>query len=83
MIKSLKQTKKTTQITLNSESDYEISNNMALALLLGSYNSMRKYSINDKPIDSYKLHELQTKFRNLLFEVENAMSVNIREITKL
>ena len=79
-IKKAKQNKLTTQMTFEAETVNQLRSNIALGLLTGSFNPLRKYSKDGQPIDLDKLKVLQKKFDNLISEVENEMSVNIIEV---
>lgn len=79
-IRKAKQNKLTTQMTFESDAVDQLRSNIALGLLTGSYNPLRKYSKNGQPIDLDKLKSFQEKFNNLISEVENEMSVNITEV---
>lgn len=79
-IRKAKQNKLTTQITFESETVNQLRSNVALALLAGSFNSLRKYSKDRQPIDLDRLKVFQEKFDKLISEVENEMSVNIIEV---
>ena len=50
---------------------------MALALLVGAYNPLRKHSENDEPIDLEKLNSFKDRFNELIWEVKNEMNLNI------
>jgi len=70
-------TYKTTQLVLVSETIDQIGGNIALGLLLGGYNPLRRHSKDGQPIDLDKLEALQDRFDDLIYEVQEAMNVNI------
>jgi phage terminase Nu1 subunit (DNA packaging protein) len=79
-IKQAKQTKTTTQMTFCSNNVDELSNNIALALLTGSFNTLRKYSKNGQPINLDKLKNFKEKFDDLIYDVKSEMSINIKDV---
>ena len=79
-IRKAKQNKLTTQMTFEAKTVNQLRSNIALGLLSGSFNPLRKYSKDGQPIDLDKLKALQQKFNDLISEVENEMSVNIIEV---
>ena len=76
-IRKAKQNKLTTQMTFESDTVDQLRSNVALALLTGSFNPLRKYSKEGQPIDLDKLKIFQEKFNNLISEVESEMNINI------
>jgi len=81
-LKSGKIQKKTAVITLHNENIIDTENNIALALLLGAYNPLRKHSSNDMPINLDKLEELQNKFDSIISEIKYEMKVNILDVER-
>lgn len=79
-IRKAKQNKLTTQMTFEAETVDQLKSNIALGLLVGSFNSLRKYSKDGQPIDLDRLKILQEKFDSLISEVANEMSVSIIEV---
>ena len=79
-LKRAKQTTKTTQLVLVSETDHQLSSNIALGLLLGGYNPLRRHSKDGQPIDLDKLKALQERFSDLIHDVQEVMNVNIWEV---
>lgn len=77
-----KQLAKTTTMVFESETLDQTKNNIAVALLCGAFNPLRKYSSNGVPIDLEKLKKLQIEFRNLLEEVELNMNVDILKVNE-
>lgn len=81
--RKLKQTTLTTQITFESDTVEELRSNIALALLTGAYNPLRKHSKGGQPIDYDKLKVFQEKFETLISDVKDEMDINVLEIKEL
>jgi len=79
-LKRAKQTTKTTQLVLESETINQLGSNIALGLLTGGYNPLRRYSKDGQPIDLDKLKALQERFDDLIYDVKEVMNVNILEV---
>jgi len=84
--KSIKISKKTATIVFET-SDENITNLnrheiVALSLLTGFYNPLRKYSNNDTPIDIEKLNEFSQQFNNLINDVIGATDIDVEEINE-
>ena len=75
-----KQKKLTTEITFGAVTDNQLESNIALGLLTGGFNTLRKYSKDGQPIDLDKLKKLQEKFEYLISEVKCEMTINIDEV---
>jgi len=81
-LKSGKIQKKTAVITLHNENIIDAENNIAIALLLGAYNPLRKHSPNEMPINLDKLKELQNEFDSIISEIKHEMKVNILDVER-
>ena len=68
-IKKVKFSKKTATVKFECDSMTEKQQLIALALISGNYNPLRKYSSNDKPIDIEQMNEYTQKLEDLLFKV--------------
>lgn len=79
-LKQGKQNPKTTAMIFESETLDQTRSNIALALLCGGYNSLRKYTSNGISIDIDKLDKLRIEFSNLLDEVEINMCVGVLQV---
>lgn len=84
--RNIKFTKQTAKITLGigafrtrkSYSAPKMMRVLALSLLLGNYNPLRKYCKNDQPIDLEKLEGFKTEFDDLISRVRDSMNIDIR-----
>ena len=81
-LRSGKRTKKTVSMVFECETMSQTKLNIALSLLCGSFNPLRKHSKSDTPINLEKLKAFKEKFNELLIEVVENMDVNIHEIEK-
>lgn len=79
-IRKAKKNKLTTQIVFESGTIDQLKSNIALGLLTGGFNPLRKYAKNGQPISLDKLKDFQLKFNNLISEVKNEMNININEV---
>jgi hypothetical protein len=79
-IRKAKQKKLTTQMTFEAETVNQLRSNIALGLLTGSFNPLRKYSKDGQSIDLDKLKVLQENFNYLICEVENEMTVKLLNV---
>ena len=84
-LKKLKFTKKTATYTFdiaepwsNDTEEEKMTEVLALSLLIGNYNPLRKYCKNDKPIDIEQLEGFKTEFDNLIGRVTGSMNTDIR-----
>lgn len=84
-LKKLKFTKKTATFTFdiaepwsNDTDETEMTRVLALSLLIGNYNPLRKYCKNDQPIDIEHLEGFKTEFDNLISRVSDSMNTDIK-----
>jgi len=56
---------------------------LAICLLTGAYNPLRKFSKKGCPIDLLKLSKYKERFEDLLNEVINDMDVDVEEVEKI
>ena len=81
-LRSGKRTNKTVSMVFECETMHQTKLNIALSLLCGSFNPLRKHSKSSTPINFDKLQSFKTEFNELLKEVAENMDVNIHEIEK-
>jgi len=85
--KSIKFKKKTITITLeskyNKNSNKEIKKAIALGLLCGLYNPIRKYSNSDNPIDIKSLRDYRYDYEFLVEEIIRKLNIDITNIEDL
>ncbi len=82
-LKSAKIKKRTTNITLYSENKIEVKEILALSLLMGAYNSLRKHSQSGQPICEDVLKVYQDKFSDLIYQVMGSMDINTSSVEEL
>lgn len=82
-LKSIKVKKSVTNVVINLDDTSTLEQTMALSLLLGNYNSLRKASEDNTPIDLEKLEAFRLSFSSLLSNVASEMSINLDDIEKL
>lgn len=75
LINSLKFTPKTAKIIVDRGGNEE--KILALSLLMGNYNPLRKFSKNDSPIDLEKLEAYKDRLENLISEMVSDMDVDV------
>lgn len=80
-IKSVKFTKRTASLTMFSEdSNLDRYTVLAISLLMGNYNALRKHSKNDSPIDLGKLEVFKERHRDLLNDIINEMDIDVESM---
>ena len=82
-LKSAKIKKRTTSLTLYSENKIEVKEILAVYLLMGAYNSLRKHSPNGQPICDDLLKIYQDKFSDLIYQVMGSMDINTSSVEEL
>lgn len=82
-LKSVKRNKRTAVFTFEYESEEQFKELVALALVSGFYNPLRKFTDNDKPIDWEIFKGYRDKFLHLIADVKFYMNIKTSKIEKL
>jgi hypothetical protein len=78
--KTAKYEKTSTTIKLFATTSEQKRENIALALLTGSYNPLRKHSLSGQPIDEERLKKFQEEFNNIIAKVSYEMNIDIEGV---
>lgn len=82
-LKRGKSKSKTMELVFHQENDYQLKENIALALLTGGYNPLREYSTNGIPIDPTILNKYENKLRELLQDTIQDMKVDFDKVKEV